>query len=138
MNPSLIFYASFVVVLLIVQVGFYFAIKRYTGKWSGQKTANAVLLSMPATMSFVAIIIANSFSSIRDQPPPAIESFEPIDSIERAAKRIDYLEVHTAYLENYLLYERRRQIILVTGLSAIVFVSLFVVGLAMYKPTEDE
>ena len=138
MNRSLIFFAIFAVVILIVQVGLYFTIKRYAGKWSGQKTANGVLLSLPATMSFVAIMIAHSFFSIGVQPPPAIESVEPIDSIERAAKRIDYLEAHTAYLENYLVYERQQQILLVTGLSAMFFVSLFVVGLGMYKPTENE
>lgn len=94
---------------------------------------------MPAMVIFAAIPIAQSFLPVAGLPPPGIRyETESIDSIERAAKRIDDLEVHTQYLENYLLYERERQMILVTGLSAIFCLSLFTVGFGMYKPTEDE
>jgi len=138
MIPSLIYLAVSMVVVLIVQVGFYLLIKRFAKEWSGQKTANSVLFSIPAFVTFAAIIILHSFSSFGGQPPPGIESVEPINSIEQAAKRINSLEGHTAYLENYLVYERRRQLILVIGLSAMFLLPLVAVGLGMYKPTDDE
>ncbi|MEO6334213.1 MAG: hypothetical protein ABIO91_04445 [Pyrinomonadaceae bacterium] len=102
MSPSLLLLALFVVVLLIVQTGLQLTIKWYGRKWSGQKTANTVLLSVPAMATFTAIIIAHSFSPVGSgQPPRGIEIAESVDSIERAAKRINDLEVYTAYLETY-------------------------------------
>jgi hypothetical protein len=137
-STSLLLSALFIIVLLIVQVGLQLTIKRYGRKWSGQKTANTVLLTVPVMATFTAIIIANSFSTIGiGWPPQPIENVESVDSIERAAKRINDLEVHIAHLETYQVYERERQMILVTGLSAIFFVALFTVGLGMYKPTEE-
>jgi len=138
MTSSVLFFAIFVIVLLIVQVVFSFTIKRSAGKWASQKTANSVLLSMPAIVTFAALLIGQSFFSVAGLPPHAIDNTERIDSLERAAKRIDDLELHTEYLENYLVYERQRQMVLVAGLSAIFCLSLFVVGLGMYRPTEDE
>jgi hypothetical protein len=137
MNGSLLFFAVLVVLLLTVQVGFYLTIKRFAKKWSGQKTANGVLISMPAIVTFAAIIIANSFFTI-PQPPRGIDNADPIDSIERAAKRINDLELHTAHLENYLMFERRRQLILAVGLTAIFAISLTTIGFGIYKPAEDE
>jgi hypothetical protein len=113
-------------------------VKRFAGKWSNQKMSNGVLLSMPAIVTFAALLIGQSFLTVTVLPPRGIQNAERINSIERAEKRIDDLEVHTEYLENYLVYERQRQMVLVTGLSAIFCLSLFVVGLGTYKPMEDE
>jgi hypothetical protein len=138
-SSTVLFYAILVIALLIVQVALSLTIKRFAGKPPSQKLANSVLLLMPAIVTFAAILIAQSFLPVAGLPPPGIRyETESIDPIERAAKRIDDLEVYTQYLENYLLYDRARQLILVTGLSTMFCLSLFTVGFGMYKPAEDE
>ena len=137
MRSTVLFFGVLCAVILIAQVGFSFIIKRFASRWSGQKTANGVLFSIPAILSFATILIANSFFTI-SQPPKGIDNAEPIDTIEQAAKRIDYLELQTDYLENYLVYERQRQLILVVGLTAMFAIPLTAIGFGIYKPTEDE
>ena len=71
-SSTVLFFAIFVVALLIVQVALSLTIKRFAGKPPSQKIANAVLLSMPAMVIFAAILIAQSFLPVAGLPPPGI------------------------------------------------------------------
>jgi hypothetical protein len=95
----------------------------------------SLYLIMPNIFTMTALVFF-LFQSSSILPPKPTESYERIDSLDKAEDRIRDLEFHSREVELYLNSYREQMFLLIGFLGLMFLIPLFVIAVGIAKPLE--